>query len=418
MADTYFNNGLRSSFNTDIYKAYWDEILDDTYINRNPLTTIMVKLGQVEFTPSLEFNWVSYKEKLRSVTGVDMGSPSSGVATLTVGSGEGEQIAKGSILHDENTGSSYYVTAVTSRASDQVSVQKITESGTTYGTITADETNGHTLYIDAMSVPDAWSDIANITDWISQKQDEKHVNYIQDFTEYTYMSEYAANEQRWINGSRRDQLKARAMQRLMDRVEISLFRSNGGTYNTVSWSGNEGDTAMYFAKGIDGFGIQTETAALSSYTWKDWRDFVHEKIMLWNDKPVVNAFCNYAMFNKIDEWVADSTELNWAANNSSGSELGWAVKSLTTSLCTVNLWSNLALRDGYSRTNAIMYALDLDRLCLRYYNGDQDSFYMKIISDPERAQKDHRRTIIDEINTKCAIQVQSPERHAKLTLNG
>jgi hypothetical protein len=208
------------------------------------------------------------------------------------------------------------------------------------------------------------------------------------------------------------------MQRLMDRVEISLFRGNGGYYNSVTWSGNEGDAYLYFAKGIDGFGIQTETAALSSYTWKDWRDFVHEKIMLWNDKPVVNAFCNYAMFNKIDEWVADSTELNWAANNTSGNELGWAVKSLTTSLCTVNLWSNLALRDGFPRTDAVMYALDLDRLKLRYYNGDEDNFYMKIVRDPDRAQKDHRRTIVDEINTKCAIQVQSPERHAKLTLNG
>lgn len=420
MADTYINNGNYSAWNSSLWNLYWDEYLDDGFLGQNPLFELMVKAGKAESTPTRQVQWSYFKERNRSVTGVDMASAAAGsAANLTIGSGEGEQIAKGNVLYDSSTGSSYYVVGVSSRTSDIVSVVKIDEdnSGTT-AAITADETNGHTLYVDGLVIPDAWGDIANITNYISTKQNENSANYCQDFTQYTYLTELAANERRYVQGNKRDEEFNRAVQRMMRQIEISLFRGNGGTYNTYSWSGNEGDSNVDFMKGLDGFDINSETGTIGSYTWRDFRNFINDQVLDWNDKTVYNAFCNNQFLNQVDEWVEETSEVNWAGNDTSGSAYGWNVRTLKTSLATINLWQNVALRDAFPRTDAVLYVVDLDRLKIRYLAGDED-FHMKVERDPERRFKDHRRYIVDEISCKLTLQVQNPKFAAmKLYLNG
>ena len=408
-------SGNRDSWNTNIYNLYWDSVITDSLMDRHPLFQSLVRLGKTASTPTMQFNWINFKDRLRSITVASNTAPGTGLAgTIVMASGDQGKVTKGNIITDTTTGSSYYVTAVSTTSLTAFKISETTSG--TWGTMVLNEAAGHTLFVDSMNISDGWGDIANIGNYVSTKQNENLSNYCADYTKYTNLNEIAANEGRHIDKSKRDEEFARNIVRMMDEMEISLFRSNGGVYQAPGWLGNEGEDRVYFSKGIDSFDIQSATGAITTYTWKDFRNFIHEDVRNWNMRPELNAYVNLAMLNKIDEWVEDTNPFHYA-DGSGNAKLGWKVKQLETSLATINLFPSLALTDGYPRDEALMYILNLDHLKLRYFSGDEDDFHMKVVKDPDRQYKNHRRNIVDEINSKCGIQVGAEQEQAKLHLS-
>lgn len=410
---SYVTTGTRDAWNTNVYKLYYDEVMPDSLLDRVPLFMSLMRTGATEYTPTMAVNWFNFKDRPRSITIASNTAGANVAITIVMSSGDVGKVTKGSVLFDTSTGSSYYVTAVSTTS---LTAYKISETASgTWGTATLNEAAGHTLFVDTMSISDGWGDIANIGNYITSKQSENLSNYCQDHTKFTNLNELAANERRYLTKSKREEEFSRNIVRMMDSIEISLFRGNGGVYQAPGWSGNEGEDRVYFAKGIDGFSIQSATGNITTYTWKDFRNFVHEKVRDWNQRPVLDAYVNLAMLNKIDEWVEDKNPFHYA-DGSGQNILGWKIKQLETSLATINLFPNMALTNSYPRDEALMYILNVDQLKLRYYDGDEDNFHMKVVRDPERENRNHRRNIVDEINSICCIQVNAEQEQAKLHL--
>ena len=422
MADTYVPGGMVfGEDNTNIRKAYWDDIVDDTFLERRDLTSLLVMMGKTEYTPDFDVNWMSYKERARYVT--PTANTAVGTATpsvVTVSSDDYLKLAKGNILFDYSTSCGYYLSDTntsesgTALTTSQFHLYKINPSGTATQAITLSALVGHKLYVDGTTIKDGWADIANVGYYISSKQIENFQNYVADVTEFTKLTEYSLNMDREARRNKRMEELDHATQRLRDRLEIQLFRSVGGSPNTI------GSDSIYFTKGIENFtGIGAETGTVASYTWKDFRDFLSETVMNWNKKNRMFAFCNKAFMNKVDDWVSEESDLSYPMTGGQNGSFGYGIRTLESSVCTLELHQNTVLTDAIPAEDAVLYVLDLDRIKLRYWNGDKDNFNITYHLDPdEREDREHRRFIADEVSCKYCVQTGSPVNHSVLKLAG
>jgi len=166
-------------------------------------------LGNVQShaeTDDYKFNWTSFKERPRYVTITANTAAVEGAAsTFTVSSDDYLKLSKSNVLYDLTSGENFYI--YTTYASDgspltdyQFTAYKINPDSTSTSEVVVSAHVGHKLYVDATSIKDGWGDIANVAHYISSKQDENFYNYVMDFTEYTKVSESAANVETAYHG--------------------------------------------------------------------------------------------------------------------------------------------------------------------------------------------------------------------------
>lgn len=415
--------GTVSSFNSNILDSFWDEYCDDLFLKEPSLTGLLVMLGNVQShaeTDDYKFNWTSFKERPRYVTiTVNAAAGAGSAAVFTVSTADYLKLSKSNVLYDLTSGENFYISDTNTSESgsdlttNQFLAYKVNPDSTTTSAIVVSAHVGHKLYVDATSIKDGWGDIANVAHYISSKQDENFYNYVMDFTEYTKVSESAANVKRRIMGNKRKVEIARAMKRVRERMEISFFRGAGGSLNTI------GSDSIPFTKGIKNFAINSESGYYNTFSWNDWKEFYGKKVRLWNDNGLTYIFCNQAFRALVDKWAQEESELHFSSEGGADMTFGYSIGTLRSSLGKSRLIETPILTHAYDITEnrAIAYVLDVDSLKIRFWAGKEDRFSLQTMLDPDgREDREHRRYYTDEVSAKCGIQVGEPARHSLLEL--
>jgi hypothetical protein len=399
---------------TEVLKPSWRSQLNDTYLTRNSLVSMLTSMGAYGRVDRDTHNWATYKEKMEYVT-VTTNSDQTTYSIITVSTTDIEKIAKYHVLRNPRNDQVYYVystvhadaiTAYTFR------VRKLsaTANATMASASATDIIAGDVLYIVGQSYSEKWADITNASNYSVHKTEDTEYNYIEMMFAISEISKLQANSGRWIDSPERITNTKRMTQRMWQAFEAKCFTGMRAKNKEVSTS----EVYTTFMGGIGDFtGLQTKTDYKTSFTWDDFKSWIESDVMSWNDSPNLKAYCNNAMYFQVNKWIEENsgTSKTWSASGEDSS-WGYQVRELITPGPRLELINNLALRE-LNGTDAVMYIVDLNLLNLKYYGGVEDDFGFKIITNCELKGNDN---LVDKIEFWPTLEVLNAERMGKLRL--
>ena len=396
---------------TELLKPAWKDVINDTYMSRAPMVSLLTAMGSHEKIDRDKWNWATYKEKLEYVT-VETNAGGVG-AIITVSATDVEKIAKYQVLRNSRNGQYYYVT--TTVRSDNITAATFTASqlNNSSETImkaisTTDCITGDTLYILNKVAPEKWADITNVANYTTFKTEDTDYNYVEMMFDLLELSDLEANSGKWVSGSERSRNMGRAQQRLWQAFETKCFTGvRAKNQKTIA-----DDTYTGFMGGIDAFsGLNTETDILSGYTWANFKDWIKSEMQVWQDKPRLMAYCNNNMFYKITQWVANNSDPTFSAAGYDDT-FGYQVQTIKTPGPTLECVNNRALFEAFGNS-AVMYIVDMDLLSIKYFGGNEDSFGFEVLTN---CQLKGNNNLVDKLSFWPTLEVLNPERMGKLLL--